>query len=387
MRADALVRLAAVVVVPVEQGGRRAGRERQRVHRDGAGDVDFAGARHQPFAQHAHRQAGGAAVVVLHAGPALNGAGVALVFLDPAIDGERELGLLDDVLLLDVRRDAAVAGDLVELRLDFRRVAVDRLRSTEDFREIDGNDGNARSLQDLLAEAHRLEGAGTCADAADARVLQALDGAADAREAVEVGGELVAGDVGGMRRRVGEVDAVLVEVVAHRELAAERVAPAAQVDLVEFVVRRLHEHRHIELRPLDRFDDGDLVAEVGQEDDEAVDIVAVLVEQLHVLAHVFLGLDGAVVRRVDRQDVIADAELVELGDDVAPRVERQRAVEELAAGDDQAERDFLVKHLHCVSPLRTGRAIPRRPAYRTEPALAFNVWPFCVASGRVRPRR
>ena len=205
VRADALVRLAPVVVVPVEQGGRRAGRERQRVHRDGAGDVDFAGARHQPFAQHAHRQAGGAAVVVLHAGPALNGAGVALVFLDPAIDGERELGLLDDVLLPDVRRDAPVAGDLVELRLDFRRVAVDRLRGAEDLGEVDGDDGDARSLQDLLAEAHRLEGAGARADAADARVLQALDGAADAREAVEVGGEFVAGDVGGVRRRVGEV--------------------------------------------------------------------------------------------------------------------------------------------------------------------------------------
>jgi hypothetical protein len=65
-------------------------------------------------------------------------------FLDPAIDGERQLGLLDDVLALDVRRDASVAGDLVELRLDFRRVAVDRLRGTEDFGEVDGDDGDAR---------------------------------------------------------------------------------------------------------------------------------------------------------------------------------------------------------------------------------------------------
>jgi hypothetical protein len=63
-----------------------------------------------------------------------------------------------------------------------------------------------------------------------------------------------------------------------------------------------------------------------------------------------LRFDRAVVRLVDRQDVVADAELVELGDDVAARVERQRAVEELAAADDQAERDFLVEHIHFIFP-------------------------------------
>jgi DNA-binding MarR family transcriptional regulator len=128
------------------------------------------------------------------------------------------------------------------------------------------------------------------------------------------------------------------------------VAAAAQVDLVDLVVAGLHQHGHIQLRTLDRLDHSDFVAKVRQQDDETVDVVAVLVEQLHILAHVFGRFDRAIVRLTDRQDVVADAELVELGDDVAARVERQRAIEELAAADDQAERDFLVEHIHFIFP-------------------------------------
>ena len=69
---------------------------------------------------------------------------------------------------------------------------------------------------------------------------------ADAPEALEVGREFRAVDVHRVAGRVGEGDAVLVEVVGDRDLSAEGVAAAVDVDLVDLVVAGLDEHRHAE---------------------------------------------------------------------------------------------------------------------------------------------
>ena len=74
------------------------------------------------------------------------------------------------------------------------------------------------------------------------------DHAADAHEKVEVAVKLGAINEVGMIRCVSKGDAVLVEVVAHRQLAAKGVAPLADRQLAQFV------------------------AKVGQHDDHAVDL-------------------------------------------------------------------------------------------------------------------
>ena len=58
-------------------------------------------------------------------------------------------------------------------------------------------------------------------------------------EPVEIGGEFLAVDVAGVARRVGERHAILIEIVGDRELAAEGVPAAGEVDLVDFVVAGL----------------------------------------------------------------------------------------------------------------------------------------------------
>ena len=275
-----------------------------------------------------------------------------------------------DVLRLDVRGDAAVGGDLGELGLHLRRVVAHRLRGGDDLGEVDGDDRQARGLQQLLAEPHRLEGAGARADRADPRVLQAAHDAADAHEAVEIGGEFLAVDVGGVAGRVGERDAVLVEIVGDRELAAEGVAAAGDVDLVDLVVARLQQDRHAELRLVDELHDRDFVAEVRQADDQAVDRVAISAEMRGVEAGVVARLHRAVLGRFDRQDGVADAELFELGGELSARFDRRRAVEELAAADDEPERDRSQISLgHSLTP-RDWQAARRRT--RRRPPLCFS---------------
>jgi len=61
----AFVGIVAVVVIPVEQGSGFLRSKRERVHRDSAGNVDLAGARHQLLAHHAHYGAGNHTVVFL----------------------------------------------------------------------------------------------------------------------------------------------------------------------------------------------------------------------------------------------------------------------------------------------------------------------------------
>ena len=51
---------------------------------------------------------------VLKAPPALDGAGIAAVFLDPAVHSEAPLGLFGDLLGFDMRGDTAIGFDLFQ---------------------------------------------------------------------------------------------------------------------------------------------------------------------------------------------------------------------------------------------------------------------------------
>ena len=95
-------------------------------------------------------------------------------------------------------------------------------------------------------------------------------------------------------QRVG--NAVLHQVVAGAHLAAEAVAAGGDGHGVGAVGRGLHQHRDLEAGEADGVDDAALFAEVGQGDDDAVDLVGVLFEELGATLRFRVGFHRAVLR-------------------------------------------------------------------------------------------
>ena len=91
VEADGLVRVVAVVVVPVEQRARCFRSECQRVHAQGPDDIHFTGAENQVLAHHAHNRAGHHAEVFFERGPALDRADRRLRLLHPLLDHPAQL--------------------------------------------------------------------------------------------------------------------------------------------------------------------------------------------------------------------------------------------------------------------------------------------------------
>ena len=132
----------------------------------------------------------------------------------------------------------------------------------------------------LLAVAHGVERRRARADGADAQAAQAAHHAADGGEPVEILGEDVGIGSFGVQRGQRVRNAVLLEVVAGRHLAAEAVAAVADGHQSGRVGRGLHQHGHVEVGQAQRVGDGALVAEIRQRDDDAVDLVAVALEEV-----------------------------------------------------------------------------------------------------------
>ena len=147
-------------------------------------------------------------------------------------------------------------------------------------RQIDRLDGDAARLIEALRVAHGVEGRGTRADGADAQILQSLDDAANAGEPGQIGGELRRREALGMQRgqRVGNL--VLHQVVTGAHLAAEAVAADGDGHLFGAVGRGLHQHRNPQAAEADGVHNAALFAEVGQSDDDAVNLVGMLFEEL-----------------------------------------------------------------------------------------------------------
>ena len=94
------------------------------------------------------------------------------------------------------------------------------------------------------------------------------------------------------RQRVG--DAVLLQVVADRHLAAEAVAAEGDAHLAGRVGRGLDQHGHLQVGEADGVGQAALFAEVRQRDDQAVDLRRMLLEQRGALLGVLVGFHRAV---------------------------------------------------------------------------------------------
>jgi hypothetical protein len=104
-----------------------------------------------------------------------------------------------------------------------------------------------------------------------------------------------------------ERDAVLIQHVHDREFSAECVAPLAGAHRAETVGIGVDEDRHP--RVAQRGNGAVLVAEIRKRDDHAVDLPAVLVQELRKLAPFLRRFHGAVARgvRVHQQGPMAQS--------------------------------------------------------------------------------
>src|SRR5207302_9881236 len=96
MEADALVRILAVIIIPVEQRAWRSRSECQSVHAQCATDVQFAGAGHEVVAHRAHDGARYDTKEFLQCRPALYGRNLHVARLHPSVDHSAQLSHLDE---------------------------------------------------------------------------------------------------------------------------------------------------------------------------------------------------------------------------------------------------------------------------------------------------
>ena len=276
--ADALVAVFGKVVVPVAQGSRTSRSQAQGIHGHSTGHVSLTGTRDELLAQHTHGHTGSTAVVLLQRVPALDGSGVHFVGLNPLFHSQSELGLQGKLLLISLGHFGVVA-DFFHLSLQRGSLIVDLTGIEDDFAHVHGHDGDAASLKEFLAVAASVESQRTSADLADTCMSQLTYDATNGSKLMNILHQQVAVDGIRVQGGVSERYAVLVKIVAHRNLSAESIAATVEVDLVVLVVTSLNQHRHIQLCAADGIDNADFKAEVGQRHDDTIDFITMSTEQ------------------------------------------------------------------------------------------------------------
>ena len=132
--AYALVAVVGKVVVPVGQGRSIARSQTESQHRDGTSDVGFAGARNTHIAKHSHSDARGTTIVLLKRIPTLKCQGIDLVVANPSLDGNAELGLYAQLLLI-FGRHLRIGVDILQFGKQSRIVVGNLLCSPKGRQE------------------------------------------------------------------------------------------------------------------------------------------------------------------------------------------------------------------------------------------------------------
>ena len=237
--------------------------------------------------------------------------------------------------------------DILQFGKQSRIVVGNLLCCKQYLRKVGRNDGDAAALQQFFASTAGVETERTCANLANAAMTQATYDTAYAGELIDVLLELLAIDAVGVEagERVG--NAILIEVVADRDLAAECIATAVEVNLVVVVVTGLHKHGHVQFGTEDGIDDTNLITEVGKTHQDAVNLVAVCAEEFSILDTVLKRLDGARTRRggILGKDDIFITFLVERLEQLLLYVTSEFRVEVGACANDHAETNFSVFHI------------------------------------------
>ena len=138
------------------------------------------------------------------------------------------------------------------------------------------------------------------------------------------------------RMAVGQAErqAVLAQIVADRDLSAERIPAPLDVQLIEIVGIPLHQHRHEQAGKPQRIRHALLVAEVRQADEDAVDAIAVAAEEVGTGLRMLPGFNRAKLCRVLCEHNDIDFERGAERKDVAARFGDERVGKEIAVADD-----------------------------------------------------
>ena len=175
-----------------------------------------------------------------------------------------------------------------------------------------------------------------------------------------------------MACRIGEAHSILVEVVSDRELAAKRITPAVDVHLVDLVIAGLKEDRNVQPRFIDKLGDRDLIAEIGQANDQPVDRLTFVAKMPCIAARVLARLHCAVLRRIQRENAVANLEAIEVSDEFRAGLQRRRPVKKLSAAHDQSELDGTkIAFAHRRKALRSARRRGRPRLSRAFPRHRF----------------
>jgi hypothetical protein len=168
-----------------------------------------------------------------------------------------------------------------------------------------------------------------------------------------------------MAARERVADAVLPEVVARRHLPAEAVASVSDGHGVRHVLERMHEDRHVELRPAERVGDGAFVSEVWERDQYAVDSVAMILEVIRAESGFLQALDRAVVRGGFGSDDRLDSVSLEHLQDCFPTGLTKMIRKEPPVADYYGERDASARLRRSFNVLRDGAIAPFMLGTRT----------------------
>ncbi|MGC4031260.1 MAG: hypothetical protein QM754_05875 [Tepidisphaeraceae bacterium] len=302
-----------------------------------AGDVDFARTGHEGFAHLAHPGAGVAAPVRLQAGPALDGGAVQAVVEDEIVQHDGQLRH-ENLLVAGHFGGRHVGMRFGDVRLHAAVGVTEFLGLAEDFREVGGVNADAVPFEDFFAVANSLERARPGTDRAEAGPPQSRHRPARGHELGEVDFEArVFQRVNDVLLRQREFDAGLVQVVANTDFATERIPATLDAEQVQVVGVCLDENRHVEFAELEDIGDAALVAEVRQDDDDAVDLVAVFIEQVCALLRIGERFDTAELGLLRREHDGLDTELGEELFDVFAGLADEHIGEEISVTDDDAE--------------------------------------------------
>ena len=293
MEENALVLFVVVIVVPIQASARAAGGLLQGIHHHRAAGIQLASRRQTAIVQLAEQHAGRDAEFLLKFQPAADRNGAQSHFRDHLIDHHRQT----DEILQSRGRHALPRGVALQaggLGLELRLAGLQFPHSGKDLGQIGGFHGDAVALQGQFIDADGLEGRGSRTQRTDHQRLHAADNAAEPGEIVDVRRELPILGMDHVGLPHGERHVVLAKDVHDRQLAAERIAPLAGRHLVQTIGIGLNENGH-PCAAQGRHG-AVLVAEVGQRQDHAVDLVAVRLDELRELGAFGGRFDGAVTR-------------------------------------------------------------------------------------------
>ena len=95
-----------------------------------------------------------------------------------------------------------------------------------------------------------------------------------------------------MKSCVREWNTILIQVVANRNLSTERITTAIQIYLVIIVIISLYHHRNVKISFIDSIDNTNLVTEVRQTYQYAVNLLTICLKLLCHQQTIFQSLNG-----------------------------------------------------------------------------------------------